>query len=174
MTELILFSQRVTRWWHRYISGPIQWLELRSIRVMGTRFTVAVLTACIFFMTLGAWDLDIPARSGLIIVGVAGVVVGIGSLATGCTYQHLRWMGFVLVVHGVVGIYSGIIDGVNHSEGFIEFWRSDHFVWVWGIITFFGCRLMIFPTPARLAALDSLADIHAAGAQAEIDIRRKD
>lgn len=174
MTDIALLSQRVGRWWNHSVSQPLRWLEVNSIRLMGTHFTMSVLTVCILFMTIGVTDLQSPARQGFIIIGMAGVVVGIGSQIVGCTYVHLRWMGFVLVMYGLVGMYATTVTALEESDGFWEFLVMDHLVWVWALVTFFGGRLIVFPSHVTVSAVDKVVDIQTAGAQAEIDIRRKD
>lgn len=130
---LYLIWKRVDRW---------------LLVVISTRSTSAILGVILAMMTIGSIrrpDDGATFQSGLIILGTAGAVIGIGS-AISNTHSgvHQRWLGFIIMVHGIVGMAaSGATTERRTSGAFDWLLTSDH-VWIWAIVAFFGLRLIVW------------------------------
>jgi hypothetical protein len=123
-----------------------RWLLV--VILISTRSTSAILGVILAMMTIGS--IHMPAdgatfQSGLIILGTAGAVIGIGSAISGThTALHQRWLGFIIMVHGIVGAAASGANTDKRTSGVLDWLLTSDRVWLWAIIAFFGLRLIVW------------------------------
>jgi len=115
--------------------------------VISTRSTAGILGAILAMTTIGS--IRIPDEGafhgGLIILGTAGAVIGIGSAISGThSGVHQRWLGFIIMVHGIVGATASGANTDQRTSGVIDWLLTSEHVWLWTIIAFFGLRLIVW------------------------------
>lgn len=157
----------------RSVLRPWHGIEHLLLRMLGSRATVVGLTFLILMLTVGTVRADknvYPFKEGLLVIGTAGVIVGIGSMILGITYMHVRWMGFVLLVIGIASSGNALYRGIVESPTFLDWLYTSRGVWGWCLASVFGCRLILFSSSETLQAIDRYSDIRTKDELPEITV----